>query len=334
MGIVRKTRRARGIRWAVAVVLALSTIGVAAPAASATSAPAPVPVPAPSSEPGIGAYVVGGEPIAAGQFPALAAIMVDEPDIPARLRLLCTGTVVSPRWILSAGHCSTEVLYNLPLVVQVGSRDLGGANAQTIAINRATVHRTYFKRGVGYDVALFHTASTINAPATRLATEADAALETGGRSAVAAGWGLTKKLGIEEYPGFNARPPRRARSVQVPIVGDAQCGATFEDFAPGYFIAASDLCAGDEGRDVCYGDSGGPLYATDPHGAAVQIGITSRGAGCATKLFPGIFTAVRKLEPWIHRWSTHACPNKVEIPDFPDEPGFPEDQPNGPLYVC
>ncbi len=329
MGIVRQKRRAHGIRWAVAVVLALSTIGVTAPSTDAAPAPAPA-----AAEPGVGAYVVGGQPVAAGEFPALAAIMVNEPDIPVRSRLLCSATVVSPRWVLSAGHCSTQILFNLPLVVQVGSRDLGAANAQTITINRATVHRTYFNRGVGYDVALFHTASTINAPATRLATGADAALETGGRSAVAAGWGLTKKLGIEEFPGFNARPPRRARSVRVPIVDDATCGATFQDFAPGYFVPASDLCAGDEGRDVCYGDSGGPLYATDPHGAPVQIGITSRGAGCATKLFPGIFTSVRRLQPWIHRWSTHACPNKVELPDFPDEPGFPEDQPNGPLYVC
>ena len=285
-------------------------------------------------DPGVSGFIVGGTPVAVGQFPSLAAIMFDEPDVPARFRLLCSGTVVSPRWILTAGHCSIGVLFGDPIAVQTGSRDLGAQNAQTqtVRINRAVVHRTYFNRGIGYDVALLHTQSHINAPVSRLATAADTALTTGGRPAIAAGWGLTKPLGIAESPRWAALPPRRARSVDIPLVDDATCAATYADFLPGYVVGASDLCAGTAGKNVCYGDSGGPLFAKDPQGAFVQVGITSRGAGCANKLFPAIFTEVSRVQAWIHRWTTHQCTNKVE---FPDDPEFPDEEfPVGPLYVC
>ncbi len=295
--------------------------GVAAVHAGAAAAP--VPGPGTGTDLGVGGFIVGGDAIAVGQYPSLAAIMFDEPDFPARFRLSCTGTVVRPRWILTAGHCSIGMLFGEPLVVQTGSRDLGSANAQTqtIAINRAIVHRTYFKRGIGYDVALLHTKSTVNAPVTRLATAADAALVAGGRSATAVGWGLTKQLGIEEPPRWTALPPRRARAVEIPIVDDTTCASTYADFLPGYFIGASDLCAGTEGKNVCYGDSGGPLYAKDAQGALVQIGITSRGAGCANKLFPAIFTDVSRragLDPEVHDATVH---EEDRVPGRPRLPG-------------
>jgi hypothetical protein len=35
------------------------------------------------------------------------------------------------------------------------------------------------------------------------------------------------------------------------------------------------------GKDSCYGDSGGPLFAADGEGGLVQLGIVSFGQGCA-----------------------------------------------------
>lgn len=331
MGIVRAGAGRRIVRAILAIAIAVGVSGVAAVDATAASAPV---APGADSDLGVGGFIVGGTPVAVGQFPSLAAIMLDEPDIPARLRLMCTGTVVTPRWILAAGHCSIGVLFGDPIVVQTGSRDLGSGNAQTqtVRINRAIVHKTFFNRGLGFDVALFHTKSTINAPVSRLATNTETALTAGGNLATAVGWGLTKQLGIQELPRWTAMPPRRARSVEIPLVDDATCEATYADFLPGYFVRASDLCAGTAGKNVCYGDSGGPLYAKDPNGALVQIGITSRGAGCANKLFPAIFTDVSRVQGWIHRYTTHPCPNRFE---FPTDPEFPDELlPTGPLYVC
>lgn len=334
MGIVRAGGSRHVMRGIAAIAIVLGVSGVFADAGSAAPAPVGGSGSGAAGDLGVGGFIVGGDPVAVGQFPSLAAIMLDEPDLPARFRLSCSGTVVTPRWILTAGHCSIGVLFGDPIVVQTGSRDLGAQNAQTqtVKINRAVVHRTYFSRGVAYDVALLHTQSHINAPVSRLATPADAALAAGGRSATAAGWGLTKQLGIQEPPRWSALPPRRARSVEIPLIDDTACDATYEDFLPGYFVGASDVCAGTDGKNVCYGDSGGPLYAKDPQGALVQIGITSRGAGCANKLFPAIFTEVSRVQAWIQRYTTHQCTNKVE---FPTDPEFPDDDfATGPLYVC
>jgi secreted trypsin-like serine protease len=74
------------------------------------------------------------------------------------------------------------------------------------------------------------------------------------------------------------------------------------------------------------------LYAHDPQGALVQIGITSRGAGCATKLFPGIFTDVARVGAWIHRYTTQPCKNRVKLSPDPGAPNEPV--PDGLLYVC
>ena len=147
------------------------------------------------------------------------------------------------------------------------------------------------------------------------------------------GWGLTKQLGIAQQPSFRALPPRRARAVDIPIVDDATCASTFADFAPGYFVPRERPVRGTQGHDVCYGDSGGPLYAKDPRGVLVQIGVTSRGAGCATKLFPSIFTDIRRVQLWVHKYSTEKCTNQIDFQPDPDFPGPPL-PPGAPLFVC
>jgi secreted trypsin-like serine protease len=210
---------------------------------------------------------------------------------------------------------------------------LGDPKAITARINRAIVHKAFWKNGTGYDVALMHTATNVDVPLQRLAVAADLPLSAEGRNATIVGWGLTKRLGIEQFPDENSHPPVRARAVEVPIVGDTACKEIYRDLMPRYFVPGSDICAGTEGRDACYGDSGGPLYAKDPQGALVQIGLTSRGAGCATKLFPGIFTDVRRVHAWINRYTHRPCPNRItfeEDPGFPPPPGFEL----GPLYAC
>ncbi len=200
------------------------------------------------------------------------------------------------------------------------------------------MHKIYFNKGTGYDVALFHTMATINAPVTRLAATTADDSARGGREDRDRGR-------VGPHPSARdrraARVPgqataARANGVDIPVVGDTTCASTYADFLPGFFVPASDMCAGTAGKNVCYGDSGGPLYAKDGNGALVQVGITSRGAGCATKLFPAIFTKVRKVHAWVAKWTTTKCENKFEFPSFPDDPDFPDSPPlpSGELYIC
>ena len=51
------------------------------------------------------------------------------------------------------------------------------------------------------------------------------------------------------------------------------------------------------------GDSGGPLFVCSDgySGSCEQIGIVSWGIGCAKAQYPGVYTRVTEMIPWIQR---------------------------------
>ena len=67
------------------------------------------------------------------------------------------------------------------------------------------------------------------------------------------------------------------------------------------------VCAGDNRRDACPGDSGGPLTCTDKEtGEDFLCGIVSYGGKCNFKRqrggsYPGIYTDVRRYHAWIEK---------------------------------
>lgn len=60
------------------------------------------------------------------------------------------------------------------------------------------------------------------------------------------------------------------------------------------------FCAGYEegGKDTCQGDSGGPLVC-EIDGKYTVLGATSWGRGCGDAGYPGVYTHIRNLLPWI-----------------------------------
>ena len=59
------------------------------------------------------------------------------------------------------------------------------------------------------------------------------------------------------------------------------------------------ICAGDPGRDSCFGDSGGPLLAKTETDEVVQTGIVSFGSVRCGDGTPGIYTKVSAFTSWI-----------------------------------
>ena len=55
------------------------------------------------------------------------------------------------------------------------------------------------------------------------------------------------------------------------------------------------ICAGEEGKDSCQGDGGGPMV---DH-AGKQVGVVSWGIGCALAGYPGVFARVSYYADWI-----------------------------------
>ena len=56
-------------------------------------------------------------------------------------------------------------------------------------------------------------------------------------------------------------------------------------------------------QDTCIGDSGAPLWllanSDGDSKQAIQIGLTSRGNGCALIDQPGVFTKIKMMTDWI-----------------------------------
>lgn len=64
------------------------------------------------------------------------------------------------------------------------------------------------------------------------------------------------------------------------------------------------MCAQADGKDACFGDSGGPLLlkrenAATPNAPDVLVGLTSWGYGCADPNFPGVYARVSHQSGWL-----------------------------------
>jgi len=104
-----------------------------------------------------------------------------------------------------------------------------------------------------------------------------------------AGWGTLTEGG---------KQPASLMKVDVKVWMNARCKSSYGSSAPGG-ITSHMLCASETDRDSCSGDSGGPLFSCN--GSCEQIGIVSWGIGCAKKQYPGVYTRVTEMMPWIKR---------------------------------
>jgi len=112
------------------------------------------------------------------------------------------------------------------------------------------------------------------------------------------------------------------KEVDVPMVPHGECQTNLRNTPrlPRQFrLHKSFLCAGgEEGKDACRGDGGGPLVCTqeadadeeDPATLYTQVGIVAWGIGCGQKDVPGVYTDVAAQVCWID-WAL-SCQNQQQ----------------------
>ena len=272
------------------------------------------------------AAVIGGSAARPG---ALASV-VDIIDIHGREGAQCTGTVVAPTLILTAGHCA-ENLSTGAIEAASGFHVLiaGGAGAgtedQISAVSGVLVYERFSRRTDNGDAALLVLSTPTTVTPTPLATAADAGAVRAGVTATIAGWGVTR---------YNQR--RLTETLQT--ADTVLQGARWCTRAAPPFFTRSEICTIDPPAYVtgaCHGDSGGPLLAPlGADGELVEIGITVHGYGRCSTRAPSVFTRVAPIAAWVQTWiDAYRQAPVAPAPTTPSAPTPPSTPPPAPAVT-
>ncbi|NUQ73148.1 MAG: trypsin-like serine protease [Polyangiaceae bacterium] len=192
----------------------------------------------------------------------------------------CTGTLIAPTLVLTAKHCRriSRVFF--------GTNVNRPENGETIDIIKDSPHPD---PDVDVRVLVLHHAA--QAAPRHIAQGAEVGRPA---EAIVAGFGTTDLAGTSGY-GIK-------RYAKVPIMSlDSSLPADRQRFGSRDGI---ELVAGHLGlsRDTCKGDSGGPLYISDPNGRGdFLLGVTSRGSRNKQHVCGdgGIYVRADKVLDWV-----------------------------------
>jgi secreted trypsin-like serine protease len=242
--------------------------------------------------------VVGGTAVPDGQLRYVANIAIGG-------AFGCTGTLIAPDWVMTAGHCGSltgsltagvvPTPIGLPASsydVKLGSVHADGSGAEDHKVTQVVVDSDYIvTNGAGNDVTLLQLDHPSAIAPVKIAAVGERDTWKTGTLSTIAGFGLTSEDATDP-------PPTMMRAV-VPIQSDAYCAKAYPNglggaAAGGSYDAKTMLCAGypQGGTDTCQGDSGGPLLVPARDGTPRLVGATSFGDGCARAGEPGVYARV------------------------------------------
>lgn len=286
------------MRRTLAVVLAGScTLTMAVTVASAeTAAPAPgaTPFGALSTE------VVGGTIVPEGRWPDTAGVFFGN-DVG------CTGVLVAPTVVLTAGHCIDGSVSK----VLLNATDVGGPGETIRVIRRIAYPNWYNTMDIG--ILILETPSQVTPRRIASGCIKDNFVVDGATVTIV-GYGAIDVNG-NEY--------RSELREAVTTITDADCSQTSRGCVSSV-QPDGELGAGGDGIDSCFGDSGGPLYLMTDRGEFL-VGLTSRGYDdvnlpCAEG---GIYVKPEKVIDWIQEQTGETLvPPSCNAPPVPTTPAI------------
>ncbi|KAF1388176.1 hypothetical protein PFLUV_G00087490 [Perca fluviatilis] len=195
----------------------------------------------------------------------------------------CGGSLINEQWIVSAAHCWQNPFAQIAVL---GDNHIwqNEGTEQYMSVDAIYWHQSYDYKTLDYDIMLMKLAHPVTVNQYVKPVALPKACPTPGDMCTVSGWG-----NIYTDQVFN---PFYLQCVEVPILSNKDCDGSY----PG-MITDRMVCAGylEGGKDSCQGDSGGPLVCN----GELQ-GIVSWGQGCAQPNYPGVYTKVCSLMPWIN----------------------------------
>ncbi len=220
--------------------------------------------------------IVGGSEVPAGLWPDAVAVLGTSGT--------CTGTLVAPDVVITAGHCANI----RPAYVIADSVDYAHDDSVRVDVANTVAYPSW---QTSYDLAVLVLASSIDHVEPR---RVGTACTFDGFEASTAvrlvGFGATDAQG---------RAGNTRLKQAMTMVTDPDC--TEESGCKPAIAPGGEFVAGGTGEaDSCFGDSGGPVYLDTP-GGPVVIGAVSRGvAGARTPCGAGgIYVRTDKVFDWV-----------------------------------
>lgn len=221
--------------------------------------------------------VVGGEPVPPGMWRDTAAIVIGG-DV------LCTGVLIAPTFVATAGDCIGDDLE----AVILDTHTLNNAG-ERIDVVRAVAYPAW---ETTYNIALIELAQESRVPPRILSHECARAFIANDAPVTIVGYGAIDNDGNTYVQELIAGDT---------VIADATCGSV-ERGCNQALQPDGELGAGGMGVDSCYGDSGGPLYLRTQSGDFL-VGLTARGYVGNTEVCSqgGIYTRLdsETVQAWL-----------------------------------